>query len=285
MNTQTTNFDDAAEIVAGIKQDSQADEKNLQDLNEKMDIVRKGSQAYLEAVQALRDIQDQELYLCIKDAQGNPRYRTFEDFLKNEFGYTRSNYCRMKNASDTYQLFREKYGKKYQKLMDVLPQNVSVLYELSKIPEERHDEIMHFLSEDVSHGTPITRDRIIQLRKSGSAQETNTAHCEAVDEDEAAASVETCDKETEDERTPEEHVIENQPLPADDDYDDEQESDDEEEDIQNTGKSKFDQVVNLLKDNELLKYVADSEEIRQSFQNKCHEAMDLIEKYHKEHQN
>ena len=300
MRNHTNDFEEMIETEVVVMQNDPDSPERVKALNEKMAIAHRGFQGLWEAVEALQDICDQRLYLCIKDAQGNPRYRTFEDFLKSEFNYTRSNYCRLRKAHETYQHLEEKYGRSEKELICALPKSISVFYEISKFPARRQDEIMEALKADVSSGTPITREHISQLRKRTQPLDIITVTSKTVDEDGANTSaentsvtndinesIESHDTETNGKTKTEKLIVKKEDttvltdseeanlddvLPADDCEDD---GTDEENDYEKV-RQKYDTLCKLMRDHEIHNYIANSSSVYEDFRYLCHDISDSI---------
>ena len=276
---------------------------NSQKLEDLMAIARKGFQELMKAVAALQEIRDQKLYLCLKDAEGRQRYRTFDDFLKGEFDYTRSYFCQLQKARQTKQLLEDKFGQTHMEVIDALPQNTALFYELSKVPDERQEELMEALKDNTSCGRPITRRCIAQFRKSGSVQSATAAPSGLVEETEPATPVENTleengitevpdlhNTEPKDKITAEEHTVmdkEDMPEPPDSDIENADdvpiEGDDDEADekeaLHAKGEKVYSTIYRLLDWDELHMYLANDESALWMLKERFQEAMDNASRY------
>lgn len=290
------------------KMDSSNITKEREDLQRLMEVAHKGFQGLLVSAEALLEIQDRKLYRCIKDAEGGQRYKTFEEFLKSEFNYTRSYFCQLKNAYSTHCFLVNKYGQTAKEVMKALPQNISTFYEISKFPEEQQNELIETLKEDVSQGIPITKARIIQLRKPPSAQDVITATCETAEATGTSApagpppaknalsgkwycqgvGVTRCRDKGK--TTGETHIVndnEDMPEPSDTDVEnvddvtinDDDDKTDEEESPQAKGKRMYDTIYRLLDCDELYMYLAADDSAISSLEDRFQDAMKRTSEY------
>ncbi len=145
--------------------------QNCQDLTRLTETAHNG---FWEAVTALNEIRERKLYLSRLDDNGHPCFRTFKDFLKAEFNFGRSNFCRMQNAYQARKLLNEKYSASHPTLLQAMPENVDVYYEISKIPKEQLDEAMSDFAQDVDNDMAITAILVRQWRTSRQPQSRRT---------------------------------------------------------------------------------------------------------------
>ncbi len=129
-----------------------ADPNNINSLTTCMERAHNGLKGFLDAMEALNEIRCRKLYLCIQGTDGSPKYRTFEDFIQEEYGYTRSKYCRLNNAFHTRKQLCTAYGDKVDERTASIPLNESTYYELSKIPSDKLDEALTELSQLAGDG-------------------------------------------------------------------------------------------------------------------------------------
>lgn len=136
-------------------------DQDLQDFNRLTETVHKG---FWNAAEALCEIKSRKLYLCPKDKNGNPCFKTFDDYLNAEYGFGRSNFCRMSKAYQAYKLLYENYGESQPALLKAIPENIDPFYEISMIPQEQVESAISDLAQDVANGIAITASHIRQWR-------------------------------------------------------------------------------------------------------------------------
>lgn len=149
-------------------------DQDLQDFNR---LTEKAHKGFWNAAEALCEIKSRKLYLCRKDENGKTCFRTFDDFLNAEYGFGRSNFCRMSNAYQTYKLLNEKYGESQPALLKAIPENVDTFYEISMIPSDQMDSAISDFATKVADHTPITASLIRKWRTEHQPQ----SHCELPD--------------------------------------------------------------------------------------------------------
>ncbi len=119
--------------------------------------ITRGLVAFLDIAEPLQEIKRDKLFLLPGNADGQPLYPTFSQFLKDRLSMNNSTYCKICKAHETYMRLKEHYGDRTDERLGDL-KSLASLYELSQVPPERLPEAFEAITAGTGQTSPTAGD-------------------------------------------------------------------------------------------------------------------------------
>lgn len=135
--------------------------------------IHRGNLGFLDIVKSLEEIKEAKLYLCIADEDGNPVYKTMEEFLLGFMAMTRSDLSRMIKARDGYLWLHQTFAGN-DEVLSLMPASLRFYYTLGRIPDEDRQNALKTIL-NARNGVPLTANDLIEWQQNSKAIAIDTA--------------------------------------------------------------------------------------------------------------
>ena len=136
--------------------------EEIQQKKEKLQVleslIKKNLDSFLDVVIYMQTIQAEGLWIYPQNNKGEQKYKTFEQYTKQEFQMKRAYYSKLKSAAEAYKILEGRLSKKNLKK---IPKRCAVLYELSRLEK---GELVN-VAEDIKQNKGLKNFTATEVRK------------------------------------------------------------------------------------------------------------------------